>query len=469
MSKVKYSIGVGLISLVAIGMLIYASVNMTNSSSIGKNEGYSLYLLLDNAAGLSKGSSILSAGIKVGTIEKISLHFDKARIDLRILNEVAVYEDATVSLASLGLLGDKYLKLILGSPNKPYLKNGDRILDVIDVIGVDESFNSARKALDAVSKLVDRLDSILGDQYEQINQIIGNINEISKGISTKINNFDESKLEDVMDNVNDALLAINKVIEQNEGNINKTTDKLPNVTENLEKATDKLDQILDGVNKSLQNDSPVKKLISDEYLGQKLDNAITGMSDFFGGVGKLKIDLGFKFEYLGNANKGYINLFYIPTRERFFILNLVTDSRGFMREEISQTAKTVNNNTTTERVVTEKQNTISFSAQLAQRYYDSVFRVGLFENNVGAGFDQYFGKNDRLRTTFEVFNFNRQRNNPHLRLFADLKLLGNIYISGGLDDFINTQPGRRKGFIGIGLNFQEDNLQTLTSAISLVR
>ncbi|MGZ3651119.1 MAG: MlaD family protein, partial [Bdellovibrionota bacterium] len=92
---------------------------------------YKIYLEVSDTAGLAKGATVSSGGVKIGTVEdiKFSDNYENVRITLRI-NESSrqrIREDSVVRFQTQGVLGDKYLEVLGGSPDKPAVSEGGTI------------------------------------------------------------------------------------------------------------------------------------------------------------------------------------------------------------------------------------------------------------------------------------------------------------------------------------------------------
>lgn len=92
---------------------------------------YHIYLDVNDTAGVAKGASVSSGGLKIGIVEdiKFSENYENVRITLKI-NEKSrqrVREDSTVRFQTQGVLGDKYLEVVGGSADKPPVGDGGTI------------------------------------------------------------------------------------------------------------------------------------------------------------------------------------------------------------------------------------------------------------------------------------------------------------------------------------------------------
>src|SRR5262245_15821229 len=98
---------VGLFVLVVAGaaVLIYRFVSRTT----GTAGGYTVFAELRDATGLAPQSRVMMAGIPVGNIQSIRLDRGLARVDIRMMPDVALHDDAAVGKRSASLLGEYFL------------------------------------------------------------------------------------------------------------------------------------------------------------------------------------------------------------------------------------------------------------------------------------------------------------------------------------------------------------------------
>src|SRR5262245_20145102 len=74
-------------------------------------KGYAVWGLFHDASALFEKSRVQTAGISVGQIEsrKLEGNTAQARITIRVLPEITIYENAVMSKKSASLLGEYYL------------------------------------------------------------------------------------------------------------------------------------------------------------------------------------------------------------------------------------------------------------------------------------------------------------------------------------------------------------------------
>ncbi len=118
MNSKKLDFTVGLFVLVGLLTIGYMAVQIGGSRFLGSNTR-SVEAVFTNIGGLSSGSNIMIAGVKIGTVGPITLDQQtlKAKVELRLNNDIELFDDATASIKTNGLIGDKYVAIYPGTPD----------------------------------------------------------------------------------------------------------------------------------------------------------------------------------------------------------------------------------------------------------------------------------------------------------------------------------------------------------------
>lgn len=119
-------VGVGVLA-VAAAFLIYAGQVAGVGSRSG---GYPLYATFRSVEGVSAGTDVRLAGVKVGTVTNVALDPTtyRARTDFTVKDGVEVPDDSQLAISSEGLLGGNYLEILPGGSTFSY-EAGDEVLD----------------------------------------------------------------------------------------------------------------------------------------------------------------------------------------------------------------------------------------------------------------------------------------------------------------------------------------------------
>lgn len=119
----------GAVLAVAAGFLIYLG-QATGGGFLPRSDSYELTASFRSVEGVTVGSDVRLAGVKVGTITGLELNPTTFRADavVAIDKEVVLPDDSAILISSEGLLGGNYVEIVPGG--SPFnLAPGDEILD----------------------------------------------------------------------------------------------------------------------------------------------------------------------------------------------------------------------------------------------------------------------------------------------------------------------------------------------------
>ena len=139
MTQTRTEIIVGFFVLVGMACLGYLAIKLGKLEVLGSS-GYPVYADFSSVAGLKIGDSVEIAGVKIGRVEAMGLADDRARLQLRVQDNVKLQEDVIASVRARGLIGDKFILITPGASDK-IIPPGGRIRetesppDIADLIG----------------------------------------------------------------------------------------------------------------------------------------------------------------------------------------------------------------------------------------------------------------------------------------------------------------------------------------------
>lgn len=118
----------GIVLAVAGAFLLYAA----NATSDGTSNmgGTELVASFRAADGVTVGTDVRLAGVKIGTVSDLSLNPDTYRADatLRLATDIPIPDDSAVAISSEGLLGGNYVEIFPGG-SFTYFETGDEFSD----------------------------------------------------------------------------------------------------------------------------------------------------------------------------------------------------------------------------------------------------------------------------------------------------------------------------------------------------
>ena len=122
----RQEIKIGLFLAIALAIIMLFIFVVGDLSTLFEKKGYPLYTYYDSVAGLEKRTVVRLAGVKVGYVQDIRLKGSQAEVEMSIDPDIKIRRDSRATLASLGLLGEKYVEILPGEDDR-MVQPGDTI------------------------------------------------------------------------------------------------------------------------------------------------------------------------------------------------------------------------------------------------------------------------------------------------------------------------------------------------------
>ncbi|MEM9349982.1 MAG: outer membrane lipid asymmetry maintenance protein MlaD [Pseudomonadota bacterium] len=116
-----------LVLVVAVGFVIFATAGTSGAARDGT---YPLTASFTSVEGVSVGTDVRLAGVKIGTVTAMELNPETFRADVtfNVANEIELPDDSSVLISSEGLLGGNFMEIQPGG--SPFnLEEGAEVLD----------------------------------------------------------------------------------------------------------------------------------------------------------------------------------------------------------------------------------------------------------------------------------------------------------------------------------------------------
>lgn len=119
-------------------LLLYSSIFFGRGGTL-LGSYYRIEAIFTNVSGLHVGASVRIAGVPIGNVDDITLTRDNSRalVTLAIAENIRLPEDTIASIKSSGLLGEKYINLLLGS-SRNMLKEGEELFETQSPLDLEE-------------------------------------------------------------------------------------------------------------------------------------------------------------------------------------------------------------------------------------------------------------------------------------------------------------------------------------------
>ena len=115
MKKYSMETTVGIFVVITLLCVAYLTLKLGDVSFLGDNS-YSVFAKFTSVSGLKVGSPVEMLGMEIGRVAGFTMdQKDQVAVaELKVGNEVKIYDDAIASIKSAGLLGDKYVNIDAG-------------------------------------------------------------------------------------------------------------------------------------------------------------------------------------------------------------------------------------------------------------------------------------------------------------------------------------------------------------------
>ncbi len=472
------------IALVALGIFIIKIEEIPIGTRGGRVRVQAVF---PSVAGLDEKSAVRVAGVRIGIVETIALHGDRAFVTLALDPGVALHKGARAEVASLGMLGDKYIELYPGRLDAPLLPTAT-VLEGTSPVGFDQILKSGNDIAGDVKTVTESLRKSLGgtEGERRLDEIIENIRQLTASVrdlvaanrsevSATIANFRafsetlKSEMPKLAEKLNRLADNVDGAVAENRGTVNESLSNLRDLSGKLRVSADNLNQI---TGKIARGEGSIGKLINDDTTVDNLnatlksvESGVESLKNTIGRAERWTLDVNLRSEGLPgldqtNASRTTFGLDLHTTKERFYRVELVDSPFGHP-SKITDTVTTKFPDGHSDTTVTTTEHVTDASTmnlQIGWHLQNFTLRAGLFESRGGLGIDKSFLK-DKLRLTFEAYDFARDQKPPHLRLEGRYFLTRNLFAFTGWDD--PTLRSHSSVLLGGGITWRDDDLKYL--------
>ena len=465
-------------AIVLVGVLIFRTEKLEFGGKRNQSERLTFF---DQVAGLNLQSAVRIAGVKVGDVRTITLENGKARVLVGISNDVPIYADATMSLGSIGILGEKFVDLDPGHSAKgPFpldkpvpSKAGvslDNLMETLSEIGknvkgVTQALNESiggeqgRQKLDEIVDnirvLTAEFRSMAQENHGAINNTMANVEALSTDLREKLPKL-ALQFETVGKN-------LNAILEENRPELKAVVGDVRKLAQSFQGTADNLKILTDRINKG---EGTIGKLLNDESTVKKINDAVDNVNNLLGGFGKMDFRLDMsaaQWDKRKDSRVG-LGLEIAPRPDYWYALSFASTPDG----KINQSTSTVTQLDANGKPVTVLSNNkyvttdqaFTVSAQFAKRLGPAVFSAGIVESKGGAGLE-FRTLNDDLRFGALAYDFTKRddKPNPRYRFTTSYQFWKGAYVQAGVQDIGNKDL--RTVFFGGGLRWKDDDLKKM--------
>ncbi len=264
--------------MVIMAALLAAALVIINLGDIGFREKYSFFILFDDIADLPPQAAVKISGVEVGRVSSIDLYNGRARVRVRMEEDIVIRKDSEAKIMRMGLIGHTYLALSMGTDEYPVLQPGDTIEGVppLSYESVLESFINGLNEASEVFGLMGKDRELI----ENISIAFRSLREAGENLTEALGP-DGYKLSRTLDNISLAAEHFSHLMEDEAGSLRDAVNRISN-------ATAKIDDILAGISEG--RGVAGKLLTSDEYadrLSRIMDEVYFASEDLRYAAGRI--------------------------------------------------------------------------------------------------------------------------------------------------------------------------------------
>lgn len=275
------------------------------------HRGYHVSAQFDTVQDLKPGDRVKMAGVEIGRVENIQLMDTKVNVTMRLNDDAQVRTDSRASVKFTGLMGQNFVAIDFGSPDKPRAKDGTELATVeqpdlsaimTKLDGAVDGIQNMTKAFssDDIHNLFGPLGDFFKSHRDELAATIANITNITGQIASGQGTVGKliyndalyssalttvTNLQATAANASDMIAAVKLVVTNaaaGQGTIGKllTDETLYHAATG---SMTNLNQILLKIN---QGDGTIGKLVNEQEFYknaklslQKLDKAADGLED----------------------------------------------------------------------------------------------------------------------------------------------------------------------------------------------
>jgi len=446
---------VGLLALAAIASVVVMSLKITaNKSGFGKYIEYQT--TMKDAAGIFEKTPIKVAGINAGRIKFIELHGTEALITFEMLDKIKITKDAALRVKTVGLLGDKYLDVVIGSSKAERLPEGSMVPN-----SAGQGFDELTK--DASDIVKDIKDSLRDENGKNVlKEIIANVNAMTASLK-RVTTANEDKLSQIVEDIR--AIAEQLAYETDRYQKDSIMADLTKIGPILDKADSAVGDLKIIMTDLKDGKGTVGKLLRDDAVVDQVSQTLSSVNRLVNRINNIEADIALSTG--ANTRTGgdtRFDLDLYPAPERFFRLGIVTNEFGPQTEKERVTFTSVNDGPET-KVETRKINKsdFKFNFQIGRRIQRFGLRAGLIESTGGVGVD-YFFPDWGIRTGMEVFDYQKDIG-PNLRLISEIKLWNVLFARVAGEDLV-SKSGEQSATVSLGLRFSDQDMAALIGLLA---
>jgi phospholipid/cholesterol/gamma-HCH transport system substrate-binding protein len=287
---------IGVIAMATIVVVVLAILFFNRSLF---QSGYDITARFPNAAGITKGTDVMVAGVKSGTVTAVTVHGNSVDATLSVNHSVQLPHDTTAAIEVETLLGVVDVTLLPVSGWNDPMRSGALITDTTVPTELYQLQKTGQELLSksntkALNSLIESLDTVTAGKQTQVAEIIKGLGALTTTVNER--GGEVSQLIDSANTLSSTLASKDQELLSIVNNLNTVSTGLADHSTDLSNLITNVDQMAAQTNSLVTGDSPA--------LNALLASLHTDLTV----VGEHQEDLAEGVSYLGGALKGFASI-----------------------------------------------------------------------------------------------------------------------------------------------------------------
>jgi virulence factor Mce-like protein len=433
----------------AIALVVVVILVVRPSTAGGSFETWAMFA---DGSRLPVGSRVMVAGVHVGEIDRLGVQGRLARIEMRLADDIVLWDDAWAEKKAESLFGDGYVEIHPGGPGpgRRRLRSGEPIPRVVEEASpdrtlrtLDQSLPRVQQALGATDEFVDEMHHrVAGSGRKRLARAQDAVADIdvpgrldrARDVLARVEAWTEdaaTRTAGVDRTVDRALARAEDRLDALSADLRGAGDQLRDATAEARTRLDDVDPYLEraaAVVAELERDHPIGRLIDDPEPGDRIHDAAEAGSDFTRGLSGLKTVVGLRAEYgiLAGQTRIYVGVEVAGRVDSFYVFEVEKEAGD---PEATLTDQPGDDRFIRTAMIREK---LRLTAQWGRRLGWASLRFGLKEGSFGVGANARTMRG-RLKLSVDLFGVSFTRA-PRLKLLAAVKVYESVFVVAGVDD-----------------------------------
>ena len=168
MAGTTREVKVGLFVFIAFVLLAVMVFSISDFYTTQAQYTYPLWVRFNFVNGIDVGAPVRVSGVKVGEVRSVKVYRDEANqrtqveLGVRLSRDAQLEEDSAAYINTLGLLGEKYLEIVPGTPGARVLTAGE-ILVGKDSVSTEKLLESGYRTIQQMEQVMGSINRVIAD------------------------------------------------------------------------------------------------------------------------------------------------------------------------------------------------------------------------------------------------------------------------------------------------------------------